>query len=54
MTGVAGLKAQKRKKEIDDIWDLMNQEDSYYKKAAKVQKTSENQRIPPTVVEKTK
>ena len=32
LSGVAGLKAQKRKKEIDDLWELMNQEDSYYKK----------------------
>lgn len=40
LTGVAGLKAQKRKREIDDLWAQMNaDEDDYYKK--KVQKTEE-------------
>lgn len=30
--GIAGLKALKRKKEIDDIWAMMNEQDDYYKK----------------------
>ena len=54
LTGIAGLKAQKRKKEIDDLWAIMQEDDYYSKKKSnttqqpvnKALKTSENQRVP--------
>jgi hypothetical protein len=54
LTGVAGLKAQKRKKEIDDLWASMQAEDDYYKKhksnappvVNKALKTQMDQRVP--------
>jgi hypothetical protein len=54
LTGVAGLKAQKRKKEIDDLWASMQAEDDYYKKHKsnappvfnKALKTEADQRVP--------
>eukprot|EP00347_Sterkiella_histriomuscorum_P012360 403368891 len=52
LTGVAGLKAQKRKKEIDDLWAMMNEEDDYYKSKSKQQKTQENQVITPAITQK--
>jgi hypothetical protein len=53
LTGIAGLKAQKRKKEIDDLWAIMQEDDYYSKKKSttlhqpqppvnKALKTSEN------------
>lgn len=42
LTGIAGLKAQKRKKEIDDLWAIM-QEDDYYSK----KKSNTIQALPP-------
>eukprot|EP00347_Sterkiella_histriomuscorum_P002686 403367195 len=52
LTGVAGLKAQKRKKEIDDLWAMMNEEDDYYKSKSKQQKTQEKQVIAPAITQK--
>ena len=53
LTGIAGLKAMKRKKEIDDLWASMQEDDGYYKKKAplppqplaKAIKTHEGQRV---------
>jgi len=41
LNGIAGLKAMKRKKEIDDLWALMQEDDDLYSKK-KALKTTEN------------
>ncbi len=61
LTGIAQLKAIKRKKEIDDLWATMQEDDDYYKKKSvsstpklseepvtKAVKTKEGQRVPTT------
>ena len=32
LTGIAGLKAMKKKKELEDLWASMQEEDDYYSK----------------------
>lgn len=44
--GINNLKAIKRKKGLDDLWAQMQEEDDYYKKKTKAQKTVENQAVP--------
>jgi hypothetical protein len=39
LTGIALLKAKKRQREVDDLFDLMNEEDDYTKKRQKVAET---------------
>jgi len=50
LTGIAGLKAMKRKKEIDDLWAQMQEDDDYYKKKSAGQSSASQ----PSSIQKTK
>jgi hypothetical protein len=50
LTGIAGLKAMKRKKEIDDLWAQMQEDDDYYKKKSAGQSSAAQ----PSSIQKTK
>lgn len=41
LTGIAQLKAIKRKKDIDDLWASMQEDDAYYKKKTSANTTNE-------------
>ena len=52
LTGIEGLKARKREREIDDLFELMNQEDDTFRKPVTQRPKVETSK--PTIVESTK